>query len=84
MFFFQTFWHVMEKDVLDGVKYFFGARNLLKELNSTFIVLIPMFVGAEAMDCFHPISLCNSFYKTISKVLTLRLLSIFPAIISPQ
>lgn len=74
----------MEKDVLDGVKEFFGARSLLKELSSTFIVLIAKCVGVDSMDNFHPISQCKSFYKTISKVLTLSLLSIFPDIISPQ
>ena len=36
------------------------------------------------MDKLRPISLCNSFYKLISKVLTTRLLNILPLIISPQ
>ncbi|XP_057852323.1 uncharacterized protein LOC131062635 [Cryptomeria japonica] len=84
MFFFQKFWHIVEKDVSDGVKEYLWARNLIKELNSTFIVLVPKSIGAKPMDCFHPINLCNSFYKIISKVLTLRLLSVLPAIISPQ
>lgn len=84
MFVFQNFWHIVEEDVSNGVKEFFGARSLLKELNSTFIVLVPKIAGADSMDGFHPISLCNSFYKIISKVLTLRLLTILPSIISPQ
>ncbi|XP_059064706.1 uncharacterized protein LOC131856797 [Cryptomeria japonica] len=41
MFFFQNFLEVVEKDVSNVVKEFFGARSLLKELNATFIVLIP-------------------------------------------
>lgn len=36
------------------------------------------------MDKFRSISLCNSFYKIISKVVTWRLLRILPLIISPQ
>ena len=36
------------------------------------------------MDKFRPISLCRSFYKIISKVLTTRLLNVLHLIISPQ
>ncbi len=66
------------------VQEFFGARNLLKEPNGTFLVLIPKILGADSLDKFKPISLCNLFYKIISKVLTSKLLSILPLIISPQ
>ncbi|XP_059066339.1 uncharacterized protein LOC131857658 [Cryptomeria japonica] len=61
MFFFQNFGHIVELYVINIVKEFFGAGNLLKELNSTFIVLVPKSSGAASMDFFHPISLCNSF-----------------------
>ncbi|XP_059064750.1 uncharacterized protein LOC131856829 [Cryptomeria japonica] len=73
-----------EEDVSDGVKEFSGARSLLKELNSTFIVMIPKCPRADSMNSFHPISLCNSFYKIISNVLMLRLFSILSDIISRQ
>lgn len=68
MFFFQEFWDIIRKDVSSGVKEFFGARKLLKEINGTFIALIPKIQGADSMDKFKPISLCNSFYKIILKV----------------
>ena len=71
-------------DVSKAVQEFFGARNLLKELNATFLVLIPKILGVDSMDKFRPISLCNSFYKIISNILTSRLLIILPLIISPQ
>ena len=74
----------MKKDVVKAVQEFFGDRNLLKELNATFLVLIPKILGADSLDKFRPISLCNSFYKIIAKVLTSRLLKILPLIISPQ
>ena len=83
-FFFQIFWNVVKNDVVKAVQEFFGARNLLKELNATFLVLIPKIPGADTLDKFRPISLCNSFYKIIAKVLTSRLLRILPLIISPQ
>lgn len=84
MFFFKQFWEVVEKDASNVVKEFFGARSLLKELNATFIVLIPKKQGDNSLDYFRPISLCNYLYKIISKVLTSRLPKILPLLISPQ
>ena len=44
------------------VQEFFGAKNLLKELNATFMVLILKTLGANLMNKFRPINLYNSFY----------------------
>ena len=71
-------------DVIEAVQEFFGANNLLKELNSTFLVLIPKVPGADSMDQFRLISLCSSFYKIILKVLTSKILNVLPLIISQQ
>lgn len=67
--------------MVNAVKEFFGSRRILKELNSTFIALIPKVSGAESMGNFRPISLYNSFYKIISKVMTTRILAVLPFII---
>lgn len=48
------------------------------------MVLVLKVVGDNSMDKFRPISLCNYFYKIISKVLTSRFLKILPMIISLQ
>lgn len=84
IFFFQMYWHIIGDDVTRAVKEFFGARNFLKEVNGTFIALIPKKMGVDSMDLFRPISLCNSLYKIISKVLTSRIIKLLPSIISPQ
>ena len=75
MFFFQKLWNLVGKDVFDAVKEFYGAKQMLKEVNSTFPCLIPKKTGANSPDQFRPIILCNSFYKVISKLLTLKILS---------
>lgn len=62
MFFFQYFWDIIAKDVVEATKDFFGSRNLLKELNSSFIFLVPKKPSVASFDEFHPISLCNSIY----------------------
>ena len=60
-FFFQIYWEVFMEDVVKFVQQFFGARCLLNEINSTFLVLIPKVPGVDSLDKFRPISLCNSF-----------------------
>lgn len=41
LLFFQWFWDIVGEDVEKAVKDFFCSRNILKELNATFLVLIP-------------------------------------------
>ena len=72
MFFFQLLWHIVENNIVRGVKEFFSAMNILKELNATFLVLIPKILGDDSMDNFRPISLCNSFIRSSLKCLHLE------------
>ena len=48
--FFHKYWHIICEDVCNGVKEFFGSRKILKELNGTFLALIPKNLGADSMD----------------------------------
>ena len=57
---------------------------MLKEINSTFLCLIPKNIGVESLEQFKPISLFNLIYKIISKVPILRLLSILLDLILEQ
>ena len=70
------------KDLCDSMREFFGAKQFLKEIKSTLV--FPKKIGADSPDQFRPISLCNSFYKIISKVLTSRFLLVLPSLISDQ
>ena len=54
----------------------------MTDINKTNISLIPKTNQPTRMTKFRPISLCNTTYKTISKVLTNRLKDILPNIIS--
>lgn len=49
-----------------------------------FLFLIPKKCGANSLENFRPISLCDSIYQIISKFLTLKFLVILPNLISDQ
>ena len=51
--------------------------------NSTFLSLIPKDVNPSSFDRFRPISLCNSSYKIIAKLLANRFKPLLGKLISP-
>lgn len=42
---------------------------MLHDLNKTYVCLIPKFNNANKIQNFRPISLCNTLYKVITKVI---------------
>ncbi|KAI3441425.1 uncharacterized protein J3R85_002335 [Psidium guajava] len=67
-----------------AVKDFFVSGNLLKEINSTIITLVPKVPNATNLNDFRSIACCNT-NKCITKIIANRLARILPSIISlPQ
>ena len=54
-------------------KEFYEHGKFVKSLNAIFLVLIPKKVGAKDLRDFRPISLLESLYKWLAKVLANRL-----------
>ncbi|KAK1299943.1 putative ribonuclease H protein [Acorus calamus] len=81
-FFFQHCWEIVGDDVVNAVKEFFTSGRLLKQFNHSFICLVPKEPNADSMDSFRPISLCNTIYKLITKILATRLQSVLPKLVS--
>uniref|UniRef100_A0A2N9FR65 Reverse transcriptase domain-containing protein n=1 Tax=Fagus sylvatica TaxID=28930 RepID=A0A2N9FR65_FAGSY len=81
--FYQTYWEVVGNDIIAAVQNFFSSGVMLRELNQTFIILIPKKMGADNFNMFRPISLCNFSYKIISKIIVARLRPILERLISP-
>ena len=67
--FFHRFWLIIGNSVIDLVKKVFVERKVLEFLNRTHIVLIPKIQGLETLGNYRPISLCNTFYKVITKII---------------
>jgi hypothetical protein len=69
--------------VIAATQSFFRNNWLLKELNHSFITLIPKKQGAYSFNEFRPISLCNVCYKIISKLLVNRIRPLLNKLIDP-
>ena len=67
----KKYWDTVGSQVIAAVQSFFRDGCLLKQLNHTFITLIPKRLGACNFNHFRPISLCNFYYKIISKILVM-------------
>jgi hypothetical protein len=80
--FYQTFWDIIENDVVASVQSFFLTGKLSPNLNSNIIILIPKSPDADAIENFRPIALANFQFKIITKILADRLSLIAPKIIS--
>ncbi|XP_074305233.1 uncharacterized protein LOC141640282 [Silene latifolia] len=80
--FYKDSWDIVGQEVCDAVKDFFHSGQLLKQLNTTNITLIPKGSNPKTVFEFRPIACCNTLYKCIAKLLCNRLGDILPDIVS--
>ena len=71
--FFQKYWTLLKDHMCLAVQDFFHSDKTLKEFNHISIALIPKVDNPETSSQFRPISLCNTFYKVIAKILVNRM-----------
>ena len=76
--FYKKYWEVIGLSIIKAVRNFFISSKTLKEVNYSFIVLIPKIINPSTINHYRPISLCNTIYKVISKLLVDRLRAIIP------
>ena len=62
----------------------FNLGSEPRELNETLISLIPKVPNPVSMMQFRLISLCNTTYKVLSKILVQRLRGLLPDLVSPN
>lgn len=80
--FFKRFWHLLEDDLVAEVLGAVQNAAIPTGWNDTTIIMIPKVDNPDKVTQFRPISLCNVVYKIISKIISLRLKSLLPEIIS--
>nr|GEU39736.1 hypothetical protein [Tanacetum cinerariifolium] len=72
--FFKKGWNIVGDDICNAVCEFFSNGFLLKEINHTFLALIPKVSTPLRVNDYRPISCCNVIYKCISKIITNRIM----------
>lgn len=77
--FFKSAWEIVSQDVIEAIKSFFASGKLLREVNSTIMVLVPKRI-LQSWDIF---GRCNTIYKCITKLIANRIKGLLPKIISP-
>ena len=58
--------------IQNEVKQIFKDNKVPEYLNRTNIVLIPKIAGPKTLGNYRPISLCNTVYKIVSKMIVAR------------
>ena len=79
--FFKQYWHIVGEDVTTLVTQAFATGTFDPVIAETFIALIPKVDCPQSFKEFRPISLCNTIYKLITKVLVNRLRSFLDQIV---
>lgn len=79
--FYLSCWSIINKDLLRMVRKSQACVKIGGSTNSAFLALLPKEKGASDFSRFRPISLCNTSYKLITKIISLRLKNILPDII---
>uniref|UniRef100_A0A2N9ERH6 CCHC-type domain-containing protein n=1 Tax=Fagus sylvatica TaxID=28930 RepID=A0A2N9ERH6_FAGSY len=81
--FFQKCWPTVGDSVVKEVRQIFSSGRMPEYLNRTLISLIPKCLGPETLSRFRPISLCNTVYKIVTKIIVSRLRPIIGNLVSP-
>ena len=71
--FYQHYWHLISDDVARAMLFCLQNGHFPRDLNHTYLTLIPKVKKPEQVTEFRPIALCNVLYKLVSKVLANRL-----------
>ncbi|XP_045810455.1 uncharacterized protein LOC123904892 [Trifolium pratense] len=82
--FYQKSWKIVGQSVCDFVKQVWSNPLCVRDVNYTDICLIPKVDQPESIQQFRPISLCNTLYKIVSKVMTNRIKDTITTVVSPH
>jgi hypothetical protein len=79
--FYQHGWNIIKSDLTKLIKKSQSCARIGGGTNSSFLALIPKEKGASSFERFYPISLYNTSYKILTKIIMNRLKNVLPTII---
>lgn len=82
--FFQRSWDILASAITEFIQTVFKTATFSSTLNTTTLCLIPKCTAPTKVEHFRPISLCNTIYKLITKILVNCLKPIMPSLITPH
>ncbi|KAI0497161.1 hypothetical protein KFK09_020383 [Dendrobium nobile] len=82
--FLKFYWPIIKEDVLLAIRDFFETNTMSEKWRETLIILIPKVGNADSPAKFRPISLCQSIYKVIAKILVSRMKPVLADIIGEE
>ncbi|KAL0287731.1 UNVERIFIED_CONTAM: hypothetical protein Sradi_7117600 [Sesamum radiatum] len=80
--FFKAVWPIVGEEVTRAILDFFHNGKMLRQVNTTLLVLIPKVQAPTHVTDFRPISCCNVLYKLITKIIIQRLSSLLDRLVS--
>jgi len=80
--FYQTYWGTIKKYLVKMLKWTQRKCKIGGFTNATHLAFIPKENRPTSFSRFRPISLCNSSYKILTKILASRLKPLLPSLIS--
>ncbi|XP_028556870.1 uncharacterized protein LOC114581249 [Dendrobium catenatum] len=80
--FFKAYWEIIKLDLWNAIKEFFENAVMDPKWKETIVVLIPKINNPLSPSNYRPISLCNSVYKLVAKILMNRMAPYISKLIS--
>ncbi|CAK8579589.1 unnamed protein product [Lathyrus sativus] len=80
--FFKSSWTTIREDVVAAIKEYFETGKIYKAFNNVVVSLTPKGQSASEIQDYRPITICTTFYKIISKILTNRLGAVIPSVVN--
>ena len=75
-------WEVIKDEIYVSVMEFFATGSSVRQLNVTWVTLIPKVENPRSIEQYRPISMVGTLYKIISNILSFRLKEVMASLIN--